>query len=138
LTAYNLGPIFLPIDANATIRLLKNQMVADLTEHQSAQTAVIEYLSDSDACFVQDIVGSRRLKNHAPEVEEALLELERDGRVLIRPHSAGDPHLDGADLRIVALVPVHVGDDALATALSAIDKAWDVWLAQFLASHRCI
>jgi hypothetical protein len=104
---------------------------------QPVRSAVLEYLASNDACFVQDVVRSRRLQSLAPRIEEALLELERDGRVLIRPHSAGDPHLDGADLRIVALVRPRAGDDALAQAIGAIETAWDGWLAEYLANHRC-
>jgi hypothetical protein len=137
LTAYNLALIFLPIDANATIHQVNNLGGADLAAQSPVQTAVIEYLSNSNACFVQDIVRSRGMTEHAQQVELALQELESEGRVLIRPHSAGDPHLDGADLRIVALVPARSSDDALASALNAIDKAWDMWLADFLANHRC-
>jgi hypothetical protein len=104
---------------------------------QPVQTAILEFLADSGACFVQDVVRSRRLAVHAPQIEQSLLDLERTGRVLVRPHSAGDPHLDGTDLRIVALVQPRDGNDALAEAVIAINKAWDGWLADFLANHRC-
>jgi hypothetical protein len=100
------------------------------------KAAVLEYLGANQACFLQDVVRSRRLQVYA-NVEDALRELERDDRVLIRPHSAGDPHLAGTDLRIVALVDARNRDDALAQAISAIDKTWDVWLANYLANHRC-
>ena len=107
------------------------------TTDRSIHTALVDYLAKSKACFVQDAARSPRLRPHAAAVEDALSELERQGRVLIRPHSAGDPHLEGADLRIVALVQPGDGGDALGRAIEAINKTWDEWLADYLANHRC-
>jgi len=62
----------------------------------------------------------------------ALSELEASGRVLVREQSCADPHLEGTDLRLVALIDGDVSD-----AVSAIDARWQAWLAEYLANHRC-
>jgi hypothetical protein len=71
-----------------------------------------------------------------------LEELENAGRVLVREQFCGDPHLEGADLRIVALIkspaePGDAGHDALASALADIDWVWQRWLTEYLSNHRC-
>ena len=99
---------------------------------------LLDYLAGEKASFVQDVLRSSRLRQQSPKLEEALAALEQDGAVLVRPHSCGDPHLEGADLRIVALVSRDTSsDDPLAAALASIDRTWDEWLAGFLANHRC-
>jgi hypothetical protein len=65
----------------------------------------------------------------APELEAALNDLERSGRVVVREQYCADPHMDGVDLRIVALAE---GD-----AAEAIDATWQRWLGEYLANHRC-
>jgi hypothetical protein len=102
------------------------------------QRVLLDYLAGEKASFVQDVLRSPSLRQQAPYLEDALRVLEHDGAVLVRPHSCGDPHLEGADLRIVALVPRETSsEDPLAAALAAIDHTWDNWLASFLADHRC-
>ena len=104
---------------------------------ESAQEAIVDYLSRSGAEFVQDVLRSPYLRSYGPALEDSLDVLSDKGTVLVRPHSAGDPHLDGADLRIVALVRSPNGGDGLAWAVSEIEKTWQSWLAEFLANHRC-
>jgi hypothetical protein len=62
-------------------------------------------------------------------METALAELERRGTLLVREQYCADPHMDGVDLRIVALAE---GD-----AAEAIDATWQRWLGEYLANHRC-
>jgi hypothetical protein len=70
----------------------------------------------------------------APELEAALAELERIGRIVVREQYCADPHMNGVDLRIAALVE----DDAReADAIAAIDTTWQRWLGEYLANHRC-
>lgn len=104
--------------------------------HDSPQTASLtRFLTDEGACFVQDLLRSRRFA--AQGVEAAIESLEGEGRVLVRPHSSGDPHLDGVDLRIVALVQKQDDSDGIAAAIGAIETRWQEWLGEFLANHRC-
>ena len=56
---------------------------------------------------------------------------------MIRDHFCADPHLAGIDLRIVALVESTEGDDGHRNAIREIDEAWDKWLGEYLANHRC-
>jgi hypothetical protein len=71
------------------------------------------------------------------QIEWALAELEAEGVVMIRDHFCADPHLDGVDLRVVALVESIDGADPQMSAIHEIDNAWDKWLADYLANHRC-
>ena len=71
------------------------------------------------------------------ELEQALGELETDGRVLVREQYCPDPHLEGMDLRIVALIDSGAGSDGLATANDSIQSTWQRWLGDYLANHRC-
>ena len=68
------------------------------------------------------------------QVEGALAELQRSGRVLIIDHVAPDIHLESTDLRIVAQVPPEEDDSA---AYQTVEALWDDWLRSFLATHRC-
>jgi len=71
-------------------------------------------------------------------LERGLEELENAGRVLVREQFCGDPHLEGADLRIVALIKGGDADnDALASAVADIDSVWQRWLTEYLSNHRC-
>jgi hypothetical protein len=88
------------------------------------------------ARFVPEL--ARLVHADTPELERALGELEADGRVLVREQYCADPHMVGADLRIVARVPdPSDGADPLATAIGQIDATWQRWLGEYLANHRC-
>ena len=71
------------------------------------------------------------------EMEQALVELETEGIVMIRHNYCADPHLAGVDLRVVALVESQGGEDAQLSAIREIDDAWNKWLGEYLANHRC-
>ena len=71
------------------------------------------------------------------QMEQALAELEAAGVVMIRDNFCADPHLASVDLRVVALVESHRGDDAQLSAIREIDLAWNKWLGEYLANHRC-
>jgi hypothetical protein len=71
------------------------------------------------------------------QMEQVLAELQTEGVVMIRDNFCADPHLAGIDLRIVALVHTREGTDAHMSAIREIDSAWDKWLAEYLANHRC-
>jgi hypothetical protein len=71
------------------------------------------------------------------EMEQALAELQTEGVVMIRDNFCADPHLAGVDLRVVALVETIDGEDSQLSAIREIDSAWDKWLGEYLANHRC-
>ena len=78
-------------------------------------------------------IGELSAKVRSPELESALAELEAANSVLVSSYPAPDPHLEGLDLRIVALVP-PAGESS---AVEASATVWADWLRQFLANHRC-
>jgi len=105
-----------------------------------ARKAVIELLRNraKKARFTTELAATLgRMNIEKDRMEEALTELEAEGVVMIRDHFCADPHLDGVDLRIVALVENGEGADAHMSAIHEIDSAWDKWLAEYLANHRC-
>jgi hypothetical protein len=71
------------------------------------------------------------------EMEQALADLQAQGVVMIRDNFCADPHLAGVDLRVVALVESIDGADPQLSAIRIIDDAWNKWLGEYLANHRC-
>ena len=60
--------------------------------------------------LVSRLAGALRRNDARPEaVEQGLSELEREGAVLVREHYCADPHLEGADLRVAAVVDAERG-----------------------------
>ena len=105
-----------------------------------AKKAVIDALRNraKKARFTTELAATLgRMNIEKDRMEEALTGLESEGVVMIRDHFCADPHLDGVDLRIVALVENGEGADAHMSAIHEIDSAWDRWLADYLANHRC-
>ena len=105
-----------------------------------AKKAVIDALHNraKKARFTTELaVALQRVRVGKEEMEQALADLQAEGVVMIRDHFCADPHLDGVDLRIVALVENGEGADAHMSAIHEIDSAWDKWLADYLANHRC-
>ena len=101
--------------------------VMDLLRHRSKK-----------ARFLTEVYASMdRLKIGKEETDRALTELEAEGVVMIRDNFCADPHLAGVDLRVVALVESHGGEDAQLSAIREIDGAWNKWLGEYLANHRC-
>jgi hypothetical protein len=91
------------------------------------------------ALFVTELSASLRKVNVASDchIERALSELEADGAVVVRDHYCADPHLEGVDLRVVALVEASAGEDPQSRSIGAIEATWNEWLAMYLATHRC-
>jgi hypothetical protein len=102
---------------------------------------VLQFLVETEkkAAFVGDLVlaSRKRRAGEALEVEAAIGKLEAAGRVLVRNHVCGDPHLDSADLRIAGLIDSSGNEDGRARAVAAIEETWSQWLAEFLSNHRC-
>jgi hypothetical protein len=90
------------------------------------------------ARFTTELLASlRRTGVTSEKFEEALAALEAERVVMVRDHFCADPHLAGVDLRVVALVDSVEDGDAQMSAIREIDKAWDQWLGNYLANHRC-
>jgi len=85
--------------------------------------------SHPPALFVSELAAKVR----SPELEPALAELQAANSVLVSSYPPPDPHLEGLDLRIVALVP-EAGEVG---AVENSATVWSDWLRQFLANHRC-
>lgn len=106
----------------------------------SAKISVLEVLSGRGrkARFATEILADlRRFKIAKAEMDQALGELEAEGLVVLRDHFCADPHLAEVDLRVVAPLQPALGDQAHAAALREIDQAWNKWLGEYLANHRC-
>ena len=73
----------------------------------------------------------------SPALDQALADLEKEGKVIVRDHFCADPHLAGADLRVAALLETGAGDDPQLSAIRRIDETWNKWLTEYLANHRC-
>ncbi|MGZ9142179.1 MAG: hypothetical protein ACXW4O_07595 [Candidatus Binatia bacterium] len=105
-----------------------------------AKKAVVGLLSgpSKKARFATELVaGLRRFNVGKEEMDRALAELEAEGTVVVRDHFCADPHLAEVDLRVISLVETERGDDGHVAALHEIDLAWNKWLGEYLANHRC-
>ncbi len=105
-----------------------------------AKLAMIEALRQhaNRARFMTEVAASLRRFNVGKEnMERALGELQAEGVVIVRDNFCADPHLANVDLRVAALVDHGFGAEAHAVALHEIDLAWNKWLGEYLANHRC-
>jgi len=105
-----------------------------------AKKAVIDALRSrgKKARFTTELaVALQRVRVGKEEMEQALADLQAEGIVMIRDNFCADPHLAGVDLRVVALVESIDSADAQLSAIREIDSAWDKWLGEYLANHRC-
>jgi hypothetical protein len=90
------------------------------------------------ARFLTELYASlEKSQINAAQADRALAELESQGAVMVRDHFCADPHLAGVDLRVAALVERREGEDPQLGAIEKIDKAWNKWLSEYLANHRC-
>ena len=105
-----------------------------------ARKAVIDALRNRvrKARFTTELAAAlQRAKIGKEEMEQALAELQAEGMVMIRDNFCADPHLAGVDLRVVALIESIDGADPQLSAIREIDNAWNKWLGEYLANHRC-
>ena len=105
-----------------------------------AKKAVIDILRSRSkkARFVTELAAALGRSNIDKErMEQALFDLQTEGVVMIRDNFCADPHLAGVDLRVVALIGSIDGADPQLSAIREIDSAWDKWLGEYLATHRC-
>ncbi len=105
-----------------------------------AKKAIIDALGHraKKARFITELAATlARSHIGVEQMEQALSELQAEGVVMIRDHFCADPHLEGVDLRIATLAESADGADPQMSAIREIDNAWDKWLADYLANHRC-
>ena len=105
-----------------------------------ARTVILELLHGRSrkARFTTELAATLQRANFGKEdMERVLAELEAEGIVMIRDNYCADPHLAGVDLRVVALVESIGGADPQLSAIRVIDDAWNKWLGEYLANHRC-
>jgi hypothetical protein len=110
------------------------------TNFSGARRAVVELLHSRSkkARFVTELSAAlQRLNLETKEIDQVLADLEAEGAIMIRDHFCADPHLAGVDLRIAALVENSEGMDGQMSAIREIDSAWNKWLGEYLANHRC-
>jgi hypothetical protein len=105
-----------------------------------AKQAVIDALRNraKKARFTTELAATlERASVGKEKLEQALADLQSEGVVMIRDNFCADPHLAGVDLRVVALVESIDGADPQLSAIRVIDEAWNKWLGEYLANHRC-
>ena len=110
------------------------------TELNRTREAVINALQvrPKKAQFITEVTASlRRFDFGKDEMQQALSELQAEGVLVVRDNFCADPHLANVDLRVAALVDESNGAEAQAVALREIDLAWNKWLGEYLANHRC-
>ncbi len=116
---------------------MNEQSTVGLTD---AKKAVIDALRNraKKARFTTELAATlERTSVGKEEMEQALADLQTEGIVMIRDNFCADPHLAGVDLRVVALVESIDGADPQLSAIRVIDDAWNKWLGEYLANHRC-
>jgi hypothetical protein len=107
---------------------------------KDARDRVIVWLRSRDrkARFMTELYAAlKKSKVSAAETDRALAQLESEGAVMVREHFCADPHLAGVDLRVVTTVESDPGEDPQLAAIRRIDEAWNKWLSEYLANHRC-
>jgi len=111
-----------------------------VSQRKDPRAAVIEILRsrNKQARFMTELRASlARYGIGTEEGDRTLAELQSERVVMIRDNFCADPHLAGVDLRVVALVEGVDDGDAQMSAIRRIDEAWNKWLSEYLANHRC-
>jgi hypothetical protein len=119
--------------------------VAVMNQHSNeelahAKQAVVDLFTrgGKKALFATEVLaGLRRFNLGKDELDRTLAELQAEGALVLRDNFCADPHLAEVDLRVIALLDAGAGDDSHRAALHEIDLAWNRWLGEFLANHRC-
>ena len=111
-----------------------------VSQRKDPRTTVIELLRsrNKQARFMTELQASlARYGIGTEEADRALAELESERVLMISDNFCDDPHLAGVNLRVVALVEGVDGGDPPMSAIRRIDEAWNKWLSEYLANHRC-
>ena len=110
------------------------------SDQKAVRFVVIELLRsrNAKARFMTEVYASlEKARFGVAETDRALAQLESEALVMVRDHFCADPHLAGVDLRVVTLVEADQGEDPQLGAIRRIDEAWNKWLSEYLANHRC-
>jgi len=111
-----------------------------IDQAKNARQRILEILRSRNhrARFMSEVYAAlERARIEQGQAEGALRQLEAEGAVMIREHFCADPHLAGVDLRVAALVDARGESDPQLSTIRAIDEAWNQWLSEYLANHRC-
>lgn len=106
----------------------------------SVRGLIIAFLRSQNckARFVTELYAAlQKSKVAAAAAEQELAALETSGTVIVRDHFCADPHLAAADLRVVTMVAAAADEDSELAAIGRIEEAWNSWLTEYLANHRC-
>lgn len=97
----------------------------------TAEEAIVDVFErrSAAALFVTEVQYGIMPQRSPAEFSAALQRLVERGEIVIVSKPAPDVHLADADLRIAARVAPN--------AEAAIEAAWQTWLRDFFASHRC-
>jgi hypothetical protein len=110
------------------------------SDPKRARDVVVELLRSHNrkARFMTELYASLKKSGiSATETDAILAKLENEGAVMLRDHFCADPHLAGVDLRVATIVEADQGEDPQLGAIRRIDEAWNKWLNEYLANHRC-
>jgi len=116
---------------------MNKQNIVDIAGAKEAVLGVLNNRGKKALFATELLAGLRRYNFDKSAMDKALVELESENVVVLRDHFCADPHLAEADLRVIALVDRALGDQAHIAALHEIDLAWNKWLGEYLANHRC-
>ena len=116
---------------------MNEQANIDLAGVKSAVVDALRQRSKKARFMTEVTAALQRFKIGKDELERALSELQAEGVLVVRNNFCADPHLATVDLRVAALVDESEGADAQVVALREIDLAWNKWLGEYLANHRC-
>ena len=109
------------------------------SNQKNTRDAVTDFLRGRNrkARFMTELYAGLKMAMNAAEIDHVLTELESGGAVMMRDHFCADPHLAGVDLRVITVVENREGEDPQLGAIRRIDEAWNKWLNEYLANHRC-
>jgi hypothetical protein len=107
---------------------------------KAARDTIVELLRrrNSKARFLTELYASLEKSSiDRTAADRALSQLESGGAVMVRDHFCADPHLAGVDLRVATIVEGERTENPQLSAIRRIDEAWNKWLSEYLANHRC-
>jgi hypothetical protein len=110
---------------------------SDISPAKKAVVAALRQRAKQARFMTEVAAALRRFNVGKEDMEQALSELQDEGVVIVRDNFCADPHLADVDLRVAAFVDINDGAEAHAVALHEIDLAWNKWLGEYLANHRC-
>ncbi|HXV48755.1 MAG TPA: hypothetical protein VEB61_08125 [Candidatus Binatia bacterium] len=122
---------------NTGDRKVHEQPNADIADAKKAILGALGNRSKKARFMTEVAAAVRRFHIGKDDMERALADLQSEGTVIVRDNFCADPHLADVDLRVAALVDRASGADAQIAALHEIDLAWNKWLGEYLANHRC-